>query len=145
MALPCNEGTTQHITAESVLHILTMAFSPLFQFFFILNVAVGGTNGYFPDGWTNANGPKPWSNESPTAHKDFWLAKNDWYPTWNPDQNDGEDAALKINYIRVWKDGPDMDGPVMNPVETGASARNSHTISLQSLVLLSIIIFAYIS
>jgi len=30
------------------------------DFYIILNVAVGGTNGYFPNG----DGGKPWSNES---------------------------------------------------------------------------------
>jgi len=49
-----------------------------FQFYMILNLAVGGTNGYFPDSWTNGNGAKPWSNTSPTAMRDFWQAKNTW-------------------------------------------------------------------
>ena len=66
-------------------------------------MAVGGTNGFFGDDWNNKNGPKPWSNQSPTAPKDFYLQKNKWYPTWNPDQNEGEDAAMKVNYVRVWK------------------------------------------
>ena len=44
----------------------------------IINLAVGGTNGYFPDSWVNGNGEKPWNNASPTAMKDFWLAKNSW-------------------------------------------------------------------
>ena len=67
-------------------------FNP-FQFYFILNVAVGGQNGFFPD-----VPEKPWKNSSPTAMKDFWEAKDQWYPTWN-----GEDAAMKVNYIRAWK------------------------------------------
>jgi len=58
-----------------------------------LNLANGGTNGFFPD---NLTPPKPWSNESPTAFADFWRAKDAWYPTWN-----GEDAALQIDYVRV--------------------------------------------
>ena len=37
------------------------------QYFIVLNVAVGGTNGFFPDTWTNAAYPKPWVNTSPTA------------------------------------------------------------------------------
>merc|ERR1712136_444635 len=45
------------------------------EFYILLNVAVDGTNGYFPDGWTNGNGPKPWLNNSPTAFKDFWDAR----------------------------------------------------------------------
>ena len=50
------------------------------EFYLILNVAIGGTNGFFPDDAINGNGsPKPWNNESPTAMKDFWLAKDQWY------------------------------------------------------------------
>ena len=36
-----------------------------FQFFIVMNVAVGGT-GYFPDDATNPGG-KPWLNTSPTV------------------------------------------------------------------------------
>ena len=77
------------------------------QFYFVMNVAVGGTNGFFPDTWTNAGYAKPWNNQSPTAFLDFWNAKNLWYPTWNPDGNDGEDAAMAIDYVKVWKMKPD--------------------------------------
>lgn len=76
-------------------------------FYFLLNVAVGGTNGYFPDTWTNAGYPKPWTNPSGTAFLEFWNARNNWYPTWNPAASEGEDAAMQIDYIRVWKDQPD--------------------------------------
>lgn len=31
-----------------------------------MNLAVGGTNGFFPDGVSNPS-PKPWSNGSPTV------------------------------------------------------------------------------
>lgn len=31
-----------------------------------MNLAVGGTNGFFPDGVTNPS-PKPWWNGSPTV------------------------------------------------------------------------------
>ena len=48
------------------------------QFYLILNVAVGGTNGWFQDG---VNG-KPWVDGSPTAKSEFWSAKDQWYPTW---------------------------------------------------------------
>jgi len=77
------------------------------KFYFILNVAVGGTNGFFPDNWTNRPYPKPWTNPSGTAFRDFWDARNNWYPTWNPFVNNGEDAAMQIEYIKVYKDKPD--------------------------------------
>ena len=63
-----------------------------------MNVAVGGVNGYFSDAWTP---PKPWENDSPTASTDFWQAKDEWYPTWNPDVNNGESAAMKVNSTLV--------------------------------------------
>ena len=72
-----------------------------------MNVAVGGTNGFFSDSHINEGYPKPWSNTSPTGPKDFWSAKNNWYPTWNPYTNNGEDAAMAINYVRVTKLKPD--------------------------------------
>lgn len=77
------------------------------EFYFLLNVAVGGTNGYFPDTWTNLAYPKPWTNPSEFAFRDFWNARNLWYPTWNPTASNGEDAAMQIDYIRVWKQNPD--------------------------------------
>ena len=67
-------------------------------FYIILNVAAGGTNGYFPDSWTNAAYPKPWSNESPTGPRDFWNAVDLWYPTW-----EGESAAMEIDSVVVYK------------------------------------------
>jgi hypothetical protein len=58
-----------------------------------LNLAVGGTNGYFPDG----QGGKPWSDTDSHSVNAFYNAKGAWYPTWN-----GEDAALQIDSINVW-------------------------------------------
>ncbi|CAB3363618.1 Hypothetical predicted protein [Cloeon dipterum] len=66
------------------------------EFYLILNVAVGGTNGFFPDGVANPGG-KPWSNASPTAFKDFWEGKAQWEPTWQGDTTD-----MLVDYVRVW-------------------------------------------
>ncbi|KAF2648214.1 glycoside hydrolase family 16 protein [Lophiostoma macrostomum CBS 122681] len=53
--------------------------SPFDQdFHVVLNVAVGGTNGWFKDGKSG----KPWLDSSPTAKRDFWEARDQWYPTW---------------------------------------------------------------
>ena len=38
------------------------------RFYLVINVAVGGTNGYFPDGV----GGKPWADASGAAANDFW-------------------------------------------------------------------------
>ncbi|XP_071954283.1 beta-1,3-glucan-binding protein-like [Antedon mediterranea] len=71
------------------------------EFYIVMNVAVGGTN-YFSDSFTNGDYPKPWNNNSPTAPKDFWNAKDSWYKTWHPTENNGEGAAMQIDYVKVW-------------------------------------------
>ncbi|GBP73604.1 Beta-1,3-glucan-binding protein [Eumeta japonica] len=71
------------------------------DFYIIMNLAVGGTNGFFPDGVSNPS-PKPWWNGSPTAPLDFWNAQGAWLPTWNLNVNDGQDASLQVDYVRVW-------------------------------------------
>nr|KAG5708034.1 hypothetical protein BaRGS_025172 [Batillaria attramentaria] len=61
------------------------------EFYMIFNVAVGGTNGFFPEGvWNN----KPWSNTGTTAPQDFYRHKNEWYSTWH-----GDDVAMMIDYV----------------------------------------------
>ncbi|KFA64744.1 hypothetical protein S40285_01399 [Stachybotrys chlorohalonatus IBT 40285] len=52
------------------------------DFYLILNVAVGGTNGWFED---NQSG-KPWLDSSENAKKDFWDARDSWFPTWKSPQ-----------------------------------------------------------
>jgi beta-glucanase (GH16 family) len=57
------------------------------EFYIILNNAVGGVN-YFNDRFRNEPTPKPWSNNSPQAARDFWDARSRWLPTWNMDTDD---------------------------------------------------------
>lgn len=64
------------------------------EFYLILNVAVGGTNSYFPDGV----GGKPWTNDAKDSVNQFWNAKAQWYSTWKDD-----DVAMKIDYVKVWE------------------------------------------
>ncbi len=73
------------------------------DFYLIMNVAVGGTNGYFPDGQCG----KPWSNASPTTANDFYNTRGAWYPSWNyPATNN---AAMKIDSVKVWSlDGTEV-------------------------------------
>lgn len=59
------------------------------EMYLIINLAVGGTNGFFPDGFG-----KPWSNTSPNAVNEFWAAKNQWMPTWT--------QAMMVDYVKVW-------------------------------------------
>ena len=47
-------------------------------FYLIMNVAVGGVSGFFPDGV----GGKPWADTSQVASTDFWNARNAWLPSW---------------------------------------------------------------
>ena len=62
------------------------------QFYLVINLACGGTGGYFPDG----NG-KPWSDTSTHSVNEFYDAKGQWYPTWK-----GEDSALQVDSVKVW-------------------------------------------
>jgi len=44
------------------------------EFHLILNMAVGGTNAYFPDGV----GGKPWTDADPHSVNAFWNARGAW-------------------------------------------------------------------
>ena len=63
------------------------------EFYLILNVAVGGTNGWFEDGKSG----KPWVDQSPTAKKDFWTARNQWLPTWQ------EAGQMVVKSVKIWQ------------------------------------------
>lgn len=79
------------------------------EFYLIFNVAVGGTNDYFPDGKCG----KPWSNTDPHAPNTFWDARGQWQPTWNQEDHG---SALKIDWVKVFQ--LDENG---NEVETTES------------------------
>ncbi|KAJ7244291.1 hypothetical protein C8J57DRAFT_1725686 [Mycena rebaudengoi] len=49
-------------------------------FYLTMNVAIGGTNGWFPDG-----PEKPWLDASATAPRDFLQVKDQWYYSWPQD------------------------------------------------------------
>ena len=66
------------------------------EFFIIMNLAVGGSSNYFPDG----QGGKPWANADQHSPNTFLNSKGQWYPTWK-----GEDAALQVDWIKVWSLG----------------------------------------
>jgi len=65
-------------------------------FYLILNVAVGGTNGWFPDGVGN----KPWIDQSATAMRDFALNQNTWFPTWPKATSD---RAMVVDSVKMWR------------------------------------------
>src|SRR3569833_142974 len=62
------------------------------QFYLILNVAVGGTNGWFED----SKSGKPWLDGSPSAKLDFWNARNSWQPTWVQPQ-------MEVSSVKMWR------------------------------------------
>ncbi|KAI1645814.1 glycoside hydrolase family 16 protein [Daldinia loculata] len=62
------------------------------KFYLILNVAVGGTNGWFED----AQSGKPWIDNNPNTKKDFWNAQNSWLPTWIS-------PAMEVSKVIMWQ------------------------------------------
>ncbi|GJN91658.1 hypothetical protein Rhopal_004681-T1 [Rhodotorula paludigena] len=65
------------------------------EFYLILSVAVGGTNGWFED-----SGNKPWSNGAPNAARDFWVNRNKWLPTW---PEDPKERGMAIESVKIWR------------------------------------------
>lgn len=63
------------------------------RFYLILNLAVGGTNGWFENG----KDKKPWVDGSKFAMRDFWDARSEWYPTW---KNEGE---MIVESVKMWQ------------------------------------------
>ncbi|CAM9236821.1 unnamed protein product [Choristocarpus tenellus] len=65
------------------------------DFYLIMNVAVGGVNGFFPDNV----GAKPWTDHDTDAALKFWEARESWLPTWK-----GLDSALQVLHVAFsWK------------------------------------------
>ncbi|GAA5823331.1 hypothetical protein JCM11251_007570 [Rhodosporidiobolus azoricus] len=65
------------------------------EFYLILSVAVGGTNGFFED-----TADKPWSNQSPYAARDFWLSASRWLPTW---PSDPKQRGMAVESVKIWR------------------------------------------
>ena len=78
------------------------------NFYIVLNVAVGGTNNYFHPSFRPS---PPWDNDDGTlnntdlvgqrARGQFWGNREKWLPSWK-----GDDVAMKVDYVKVWKDQP---------------------------------------
>ncbi|KAL1296819.1 hypothetical protein AAFC00_004445 [Neodothiora populina] len=66
-------------------------------FYLILDVAVGGTNGW----WVQGQGEKPWDNSDPTAAHAFYEAKDVWYPTWGK----GSSKGMTVKSVKMWELG----------------------------------------
>ncbi|KAI0946598.1 hypothetical protein AcW1_010027 [Taiwanofungus camphoratus] len=67
-------------------------------FYLILDLAAGGTSGWFPD---NVGG-KPWYDGSGTAMQEFANAQGTWSATW---PSDADDRAFRIDSVKMWKLG----------------------------------------
>lgn len=65
-----------------------------------MNIAIGGTNGFFPE--TGNYGGKPWRNNAQYPIRDFWNGRNQWLGSWRLGVNNAYDASLQVDYVRVW-------------------------------------------
>merc|ERR1711963_1023039 len=71
------------------------------EFYLILNVAVGGTNGFISDNLRCCHGAaKPWHNSwgRNGGMKAFWEKRNDWQSCWR-----GDDTAMIIDWVEFRK------------------------------------------
>ncbi|KJA17901.1 glycoside hydrolase family 16 protein [Hypholoma sublateritium FD-334 SS-4] len=66
------------------------------EFYLILDVGVGSTNGWFPED----QGGKPWLDQAANPPHDFAAAIEQWYPTW---PSNVEDRALVVDYVKMWR------------------------------------------
>lgn len=64
------------------------------DFYLILNVAVGGTNGFFVDN----TGNKPWTDIAYDAQRAFWASKDTWLPTWGA----GDTRGMTIQSVKMY-------------------------------------------
>ncbi|CAI6339172.1 unnamed protein product [Periconia digitata] len=62
-------------------------------FYLVLNVGVGGTDGWFEDGKAG----KPWVDASLTAKRDFWRARGEWEGGWK------EGGEMLVRRVRMWQ------------------------------------------
>jgi beta-glucanase (GH16 family) len=75
------------------------------EFFLQVNLAVGGTGGYFPDYCLR----KPWRNGDSEPGSDFLADFERWWPTWggdveHPEKGAARSSAMAIDWIRYWPD-----------------------------------------
>ncbi|CAK7568608.1 MAG: hypothetical protein SEPTF4163_006604 [Sporothrix epigloea] len=97
---PSDSAQTNYTKVNTVWGQTGRSNTPFDQpFYLILNLAVGGTNGWFTD---NTDG-KPWLDASPNAKLDFWNARDQWLPTWKQPQ-------MEISSVKMWQqcDGSEL-------------------------------------
>lgn len=64
------------------------------KFYLIIDLAVGGLNGYW-----DAENP-PWSKADPNAVRTFWNTRDQWLPTWSKDIRH---RSLALDYVKIWQ------------------------------------------
>ena len=63
------------------------------EFYLIFNLAVGGSNAYFP----SFTGNRPWTDNASTSSLEFWNARSSqWGPTWT-------NTSFQIDKVSVWE------------------------------------------
>lgn len=67
------------------------------EFYFIINLAVGGTSG-----WFQKSPGKPWHIDSLFPICDFWNGRSQWLDGWNLGTNTNLDASFRVDHIRVF-------------------------------------------
>lgn len=60
------------------------------EFYLTLGLGIGGRNDF-------ASVNTPWDRTSPQMHREFYLAKDSWYPTWS-----GDAKALEIKSVKIF-------------------------------------------
>jgi hypothetical protein len=69
-------------------------------FYLIMNVAVGGSNGWFKDGKDG----KPWVDNSPNARVTFWNDRDNWDATWKGDGKSNKAyGEMRIKSVKMWQ------------------------------------------
>ncbi|KAH0828623.1 glucan 1,3-beta-glucosidase [Lanmaoa asiatica] len=66
------------------------------QFYLVIDLAAGGTSGWFPD----SVGGKPWYDGSATAMRDFASAQGTWSATW---PSSADSRAFRVDYVKMWQ------------------------------------------
>jgi beta-glucanase (GH16 family) len=75
------------------------------EFYLIINLAVGGTSGWFPDEVAE----KPWYDKAESAMVDFAAAHEKWVPTWGKKESGERDFIMWVFFfflflLFVWED-----------------------------------------
>ncbi|KAF2446948.1 glycoside hydrolase family 16 protein [Karstenula rhodostoma CBS 690.94] len=66
------------------------------DFYLVLKVGVGSTNGWFED---NRSG-KPWLDRDYNAAQRFWEARDSWHPTWK------KQGWMEVSSVKMWQLAP---------------------------------------